>query len=215
MRLIPRYSVERYTSLWLNAVRGLGILVALLAVLLGCAARLVFYPGWVALVVVSACMALLVGGHIHDARHFSYGVSDQAKSPYLIENGPITDSHHVFCAPAPWGGITAVNLNTLTTVWEKPLGSSPGGPSAGIVNFGGPIVTASGLVITAGTEDSWLRVIDASTGEELRKLPLAIPAISTPMTYTVDGRQYFVIADGGHYNTPTPLGDSLLAVAVH
>jgi quinoprotein glucose dehydrogenase len=138
----------------------------------------------------------------------------QRKSPYLIERHPLVDSRGFSCTPAPWGGITAVNLNTLTKVWEKPLGTMILDQQTGIRNFGGPIVTASGLVITAGAEDFWLRVFDSSTGEELKKVPLPVPAVATPMTYTLDGRQYVVVAAGGHGDGTVPLGDSLMAFAV-
>jgi len=59
-----------------------------------------------------------------------------------------------------------------------------------------------------------LRVFDAASGEQLRQLPLPVPAVSTPMTYTLDGRQYIVIAAGGRYDRPSYLGDSLIAFAL-
>jgi quinoprotein glucose dehydrogenase len=147
--------------------------------------------------------------------HFGYELSPQRKSPYLIERHPLVDSRGFSCTPPPWGGITAVNLNTLTKVWEKPLGTMIPGGQTGIRNFGGPIVTASGLVITAGAEDPWLRVFDSATGEELQKIPLPVPAVATPMTYTLDGRQYIVVAAGGHGDGTVPLGDTLMAFAVN
>jgi quinoprotein glucose dehydrogenase len=85
----------------------------------------------------------------------------------------------------------------------------------GTRNFGGPIVTASGLVITAGAEDFWLRIFDSATGQELKKIPLPVPAVATPMTYTLDGRQYILVAAGGHGDGTVPLGDSLMAFAVN
>jgi quinoprotein glucose dehydrogenase len=89
------------------------------------------------------------------------------------------------------------------------------GQETGIRNFGGPIVTSSGLVITAGAEDLWLRVFDSVTGKELMKVPLPFPAVATPMTYTLDGRQYIIVAAGGHGDGTVPLGDSLMAFAVN
>jgi len=73
----------------------------------------------------------------------------------------------------------------------------------------------SGLVITAGTEDAKLRIFDAATGAELKSIPLPLPAIATPMTYTLDGRQYIVISDGGHGDGQGSLGDSLTALAIN
>ena len=136
--------------------------------------------------------------------------------PYLIERHPLVDSRGFSCTPQLLGGpLRAVNLNTLTKIWENPLGTRVPGQQTGIRNFGGPIVTASGLVITAGAEDLWLRVFDSATGEELQKVSLPVPAVSTPMTYTLDGQQYIVVAAGGHGDGTTPLGDSLIAFAVN
>jgi quinoprotein glucose dehydrogenase len=150
-----------------------------------------------------------------DIDHFGHELSPQRKSPYLIERNLIKDSHGFSCTPAPWGAITAVNLNTLSKVWEKPLGTMVTGQQTGIRSFGGPIVTASGLVITAGAEDLWLRIFDSANGAELQKLPLPVPAVATPMTYTLDGRQYIVVAAGGHGDGTVPLGDSLMAFAIN
>ena len=69
-------------------------------------------------------------------------------------------------------------------------------------------------MITAAAEDGWLRIFDAASGEELQKLPLPVSATSTPMTYTLDGRQYIVVAAGGHGDGFAQLGDSLMAFAV-
>jgi quinoprotein glucose dehydrogenase len=182
-------------------------------------------PGWASLIVVIVGGAFVGGYRLYDSQvrpasmqridHFGYELSPQRKSPYQIERYPVVDSRGFSCTPAPWGAITAVNLNTLTKVWENPLGTRVPGHQTGIRNFGGPIVTASGLVITAGAEDLWLRVFDSATGEELQKIPLPVPAVATPMTYTLDGRQYIVVAAGGHGDGTTPLGDSLIAFAVN
>jgi quinoprotein glucose dehydrogenase len=84
----------------------------------------------------------------------------------------------------------------------------------GAINFGGPIVTASGLVFTAAAEDPYLRAFDAATGDLLWQHDLPVPAQSTPMTYTLNSRQYVVIAAGGHGDKATKLGDSLIAFAL-
>jgi quinoprotein glucose dehydrogenase len=65
-----------------------------------------------------------------------------------------------------------------------------------------------------GDEISW-DSLSAATGEELQKIPLPVPAVATPMTYTLDGRQYILVAAGGHGDGVTPLGDSLMAFAVN
>jgi quinoprotein glucose dehydrogenase len=184
-----------------------------------------FNPGWAPLVVLIVGAAFIGGNRLYYSQphpaevpeidHFGHELSPQRKSPYLIDRNPIVDSRGFSCTPAPWGAITAVNLNTLTKVWERPLGTVVPNQQTGIRNFGGPIATASGLVITAGAEDLWLRVFDSATGEELQKVQLPVPAVATPMTYTLEGRQYIIVAAGGHGDGTTPLGDSLIAFAVN
>jgi quinoprotein glucose dehydrogenase len=182
-------------------------------------------PGWAPVIVVIVGACVIGGYRLYDSQvrpaampwvdHFGNELSPQRKSPYLIERHPLVDSRGFSCTPAPWGSITAVNLNTLTQVWEKPLGTMIPSQQTGIRNFGGPIVTASGLVITAGAEDFWLRIFDSATGKELKKVPLPVPAVATPMTYTLDGRQYIIVAAGGHGDGIVPLGDSLIAFAIN
>jgi quinoprotein glucose dehydrogenase len=231
VRLVPRRSIE-YTGRLAAAVvrsflpRKRFWLALFIAILLLCVdRRRSLNPGWAPMIVVVVGACVIGGYRLYDAQvraasmprvdHFGYELSPQRKSPYLIERHPLVDSRGFSCTPAPWGGITAVNLNTLTKVWEKPLGTMIPGQQTGIRNFGGPIVTASGLVIVAGAEDFWLRVFDSATGEELKKVPLPVPAVATPMTYTLDGRQYIIVAAGGHGDGTTPLGDSLIAFAVN
>lgn len=147
--------------------------------------------------------------------HFGYELSPQRKTPYKIERFPLVDSRGYNCSPAPWGAIAAVNLNTLTKLWEEPLGTRVPNERTGVRNFGGPIVTASGLVITAGTGDAKLRAFDAANGQELQAIDLPVSATSTPMTYSLDGRQYVVVAAGGHGDGAGAFGDSLIAFAVN
>ena len=181
-------------------------------------------PGWAPAIVVIVGAGFVSGYHLQASQvrpaamnwidHFGYELSPQRRSPYLIERHPIVDSRGFSCTPAPWGAIAAVNLNTLTKIWETPLGTRVPGQQTGIRSFGGPIVTASGLVITAGAEDFWMRIFDSATGQELKKVALPVPAVATPMTYTLDGRQYILVAAGGHGDGTVPLGDSLMAFAV-
>jgi len=68
----------------------------------------------------------------------------------------------------------------------------------GSIGFGGPIITAAGLVFIAGTFDPYIRAFDVQTGKELWKAQLPASGNATPMTYSVNGKQYLVIAAGGH-----------------
>jgi len=225
-RLVPRHSWEIYSGYLEDGIFSVYLWVGLVAAALVADSlrRRRVRAGWATLTIVLACAGVFGGSAIHDhfspppkvlaLDHFGYELSPQRKSPYYVERHPLQDGSGFNCAPAPWGAITAVNLNTLTTVWEKPLGTMIAGQTTGVVNFGGPIVTASGLVFTAAAEDPWLRVFDAATGEELRKLALPLPGVATPMTYTLDGRQYVVIAAGGH-GDGSALGDEMIAFGVN
>jgi quinoprotein glucose dehydrogenase len=105
--------------------------------------------------------------------------------------------------------------------WQVPLGSMqdfgghhPQQIPPGSISLGGPIVTAGGVVFIAGTTDSYIRGFDIETGKELWKAQLPAGANATPMTYRLasDGKQYLVIAAGGHPKiTEEKLGDALVA----
>ncbi|MBW2231988.1 MAG: PQQ-binding-like beta-propeller repeat protein, partial [Deltaproteobacteria bacterium] len=86
----------------------------------------------------------------------------------------------------------------------------------GTPSQGGPIATASGLVFIAGAMDDYLRAFDVTTGEELWRARLPAGGQATPMTYRVSpgGRQYVVIAAGGHSMMGTKLGDAVVAFAL-
>ena len=86
----------------------------------------------------------------------------------------------------------------------------------GSLNLGGPIVTAGGVVFTAGTTDGYIRAFDVNTGKELWKYQLPTAAFATPMTYQLsNGKQYLVIASGGHAKIQqNELSDALVAFAL-
>jgi len=147
--------------------------------------------------------------------HFGHELSPNRNAPYQILRDPITDADDRPCIAPPWGATTALNLNTGTIAWQSPLGSMVPGQNTGILSFGGPIVTASGLLFSAASEDPYLRALDAATGQKLWEYRLPVPAQSTPMTYTLDGRQYLVVAAGGHADHSSFRGDSLIAFAIN
>jgi quinoprotein glucose dehydrogenase len=133
--------------------------------------------------------------------------------------GPTT---HLPCTPPPWGTLAAVRATTGEIAWQVPLGQVagtdklPNMEKSGSIALGGPIVTAGGLVFTAGTLEGAIYAFDVRTGERLWKGPLPTSARSTPMTYLgPDGRQYVVIAAGGHGTSiGPPIGDYLVAFAL-
>jgi len=118
----------------------------------------------------------------------------------------------------PWGTLNAIDLNTGEYRWRVPLGEFPaltakGIPPTGTENYGGPVVTAGGLVFIAATRDERLRAFDRRTGRELWKTALPAAGYATPATYAIGGRQFLVIACGGG-KIGTKSGDSYVAFAL-
>jgi quinoprotein glucose dehydrogenase len=156
------------------------------------------------------------------ARAAGVEVSPQRGTPYGMARDVPMGRPGVPCGPPPWGALSAVSAATGDRLWEVPLGFVPAlvehVPEArawGSINLGGPIVTAGGLVLIAGTADAHLRAFDTATGRELWAGALPAAGISTPMTYETGGRQFIVIAAGGHDRMPYgPLGDHLVAFAL-
>ena len=115
----------------------------------------------------------------------------------------------------PWGTLNAVNLNTGEIKWRVVLGEYPelttrGIPPTGTENYGGPVVTASGLIFIGASADETFRVFDKETGETLWQTDLPFSGNATPSSYMVDGKQYIVISAGGG-KSGRPRGGSLVA----
>ncbi|MBU1822098.1 MAG: PQQ-binding-like beta-propeller repeat protein, partial [Bacteroidetes bacterium] len=118
----------------------------------------------------------------------------------------------------PWGTLTAIDLNTGEHRWQVPLGEYPELTERGIAptgtdNYGGPLVTGSGLLFIAATKDGKIRAIDKRTGKTLWQAPLPAGGYASPSTYSVNGKQYVVIACGGG-KLKTKSGDKYVAFAL-
>jgi quinoprotein glucose dehydrogenase len=122
------------------------------------------------------------------------------------------------CKP-PWGLLNCIDLNTGKIVWRVPLGEYPeltrqGVPKTGTENFGGPTVTAGGLVFCSGTLDPKIRAFDKDTGEELWSAVLPWTGSAPPSVYEVNGREFVVISATGGGKIETPAGDAYVAFAL-
>lgn len=118
----------------------------------------------------------------------------------------------------PWGTLTAIDLNTGEHRWQVPLGEYPeltarGIPVTGTDLYGGPLVTGSGLIFIAATRDERIRALDKKTGETLWHAQLPAAGYASPATYSVNGKQYVVIACGGG-KLQTRSGDRYVAFAL-
>jgi len=120
----------------------------------------------------------------------------------------------------PWGTLNAIDLNTGEYVWKIPLGAYPelaakGMSNTGTENYGGPIVTAGGLLFIGATNfDKRFRAYDKSTGELLWETTLPFAGNATPATYEVQGRQFVVIAAGGGKDPKSRSGGIYVAFAL-
>ncbi|MBP7140438.1 MAG: PQQ-binding-like beta-propeller repeat protein [Opitutaceae bacterium] len=118
----------------------------------------------------------------------------------------------------PWGTLAAVDLNAGEIKWQVPLGeyrelTARGIPPTGTENYGGPVVTASGLIFIAATADETIRAFDKNTGEILWSARLPFGGNATPSVYMAEGRQFVVISAGGA-KSGRPAGGILVAFAL-
>jgi quinoprotein glucose dehydrogenase len=115
------------------------------------------------------------------------------------------------CLAPPWGWLVAVDLAAGEIRWRVPTGGQDG--VEGLPSLCPPLLTAGGLLFHAGTADRMLRAHDARTGEVLARFELPAGLHGGPITYKLrpQGKQYLVVAPGGHSRLPTKLGDHVIA----
>ena len=160
-----------------------------------------------------------------DERTQPASANRQATAPMLLDSPYGHTGYNRFLDPdgypairPPWGTLNAIDLNTGEYLWRVPLGEFPeltarGLPPTGTENYGGPVITAGGLIFIAATKDEMIRAFDQDTGDVLWQAKLPAGGYATPSTYSVDGRQYIVIACGGG-KMGTKSGDAYVAFAL-
>jgi len=118
----------------------------------------------------------------------------------------------------PWGSLNAINLKTGKLLWKVPLGEYPelkkkGVPPTGTENYGGPVVTAGGLVFIAGTPDKMFRVFNKMNGKLVWSYELPFAAFATPAMYKIGDKQFVTVACGGGKLKSTS-GDAYVTFAI-
>jgi glucose dehydrogenase len=159
------------------------------------------------------------------------GIGSQTASvspPTESEEGPyIFTGYKKFLDPEgypafnpPWGTLNAIDLSTGKYLWKIPFGEFPalaaqGMKNTGTENYGGPVVTAGGLLFIGATvADRRFRAFDTRNGKVLWETELPFAGLATPSTYMIDGRQYVVIAASGGRDPRSPVGGAYIAFAL-
>lgn len=152
---------------------------------------------------------------------FGLETAEQTGTPYTLARSLLLDPETSLpYSPPPWSTLAAVDLADGSLAWEVPLGliadpaEVPEAVDWGSVTLGGPTTTGGGLVFIGATFDGFFRAFDIETGELLWQDPLPAGGQATPMSYELEGRQYVVIAAGGHGKMGSQMGDALVAYAL-
>jgi len=155
-----------------------------------------------------------------DAKDFNpppgHDFGQQQGAPFAMTRAVALSPLGLLCNKPPWGEMVAVDLRGGKILWRSRVGTSEDRAPLGIAfRWGTPLVngvaiTAGGLAFT-GAMDAYLRAFDAKSGEELWQGRLPVPGVANPMTYLWKGEQYVAIGAGGHSESGTTIGDSVVA----
>jgi quinoprotein glucose dehydrogenase len=155
-----------------------------------------------------------------DARGFvappGHDFGPQQGAPFAMTRAVALSPLGLLCNKPPWGEMVAVDLKAGKILWHSRVGTTEDRAPLGIAfHWGTPLV--NGLAITAGglafsgAMDAYLRAFDARSGEELWQGRLPVPGVANPMTFLWKGEQYVAIGAGGHSESGTTIGDSVVA----
>ena len=148
------------------------------------------------------------------------GVQPMFGARYGVKLGAFLSPIGIPCLAPPWGNIAALDLRTNKVVWEHRVGTIrdetpiPLPFALGTPMLGGPLATAGGVTFLTSTMDYYIRAFDMKDGTLLWQDRLPAGGQSTPMTYSVGGKQYIVTVDGGHGSFGTKIGDYIRAYAL-
>ncbi|MDR5822514.1 glucose/quinate/shikimate family membrane-bound PQQ-dependent dehydrogenase [Caballeronia sp. LZ043] len=148
------------------------------------------------------------------------GIQPQYGVPFGVELNPFLSPLGLPCKQPAWGYVAALDLDTNKVVWKKRIGTTrdaspiPIPFKMGMPMLGGPVTTAGHVFFIAATADNYLRAFSTDTGEALWQARLPAGGQATPMTYEANGKQYVLIAAGGHGSFRTKLGDYVIAYAL-
>jgi quinoprotein glucose dehydrogenase len=165
---------------------------------------------------------LIARDEVPAAIEAGYNVEPQIGTPYAFARWLLLSPLGIPCNPPPWGTLVAIDASKGEILWHVPVGSLrdlapfPMWFEWGVPTLGGPTVTATGLTFLAATTDNFIRAFDTMTGKELWRHRLPAGGQATPMTYRLHtrGKQYVVIAAGGHGLMRTTPGDWIVAFAL-
>ena len=147
----------------------------------------------------------------------------QTGTPYGMRRDALLSPLDVPCIAPPWGTVSAVDMRTGKIDWQIPLGTIQDVAPAIVPNFeygvpgiGGPMITSSGLIFIGAAIDNYLRAFDIETGQKLWEGRLPAGGQATPMSYSLEetGKQYVVIAAGGHGRIGSTTGDYVIAYSL-
>jgi quinoprotein glucose dehydrogenase len=163
-------------------------------------------------------------GAVYDSGEYDdFEFARQTGTPYGMRRTMLASPLDIPCTTPPWGLLTAIDMRTGSFIWQRSVGTIQDVAPAIVPNFelgmpgiGGPIITAGGVIFMAATMDNYLRAFDLKDGKTLWEGRLPAGGQATPMTYFLEetGKQYVVIAAGGHGRMGTNNGDYVIAYAL-